>query len=168
MSRDDHKMYQAISRIDNGEGKREVAEELGVSYGTVMRWYREYEHAKTNNTLDALLDMDKLILATAGQLLESGVMVDEVEEGVAQVKAKLNKLEVLQEDFILTAQAINVQIRSRVMSAEHTSELVELADALCSLQNSFFNKNSTQVNVQNNYSGTESKYGGFLNDKPTH
>ena len=72
MARDETKMYQAISRIENGEDKRTVAEDLDIGYATVIRWYKEYKDAKLNGTLDQLLDMDKLILATAGQLLEGG------------------------------------------------------------------------------------------------
>lgn len=167
MSRDDHKMYQAISRVENGEDKKDVAEDLDVSYGSVLRWHREYKEAKTAGTLEKLLDIDKLILATAGQLTESGVMVEQIQEGVEQFKGKLSKLENLQEDFITTAAAANAQIKSRLLSIEHTSELLELTECLCTLQNAFFNKNTTQVNVQNNYD-SGSKYKGFLSDKPTH
>ena len=169
MARDETKMYQAISRIENGEDKRTVAEDLDIGYATVIRWYKEYKDAKLNGTLDQLLDMDKLILATAGQLLESGAMQEQLDEGVERVSKGANALSKLQDDFVLTASAINAQIKSRLLSIEHTSELMELTECLVELQNAFFNKNMTQVNVQNNYdSQSGSKYGTFLNDKPTH
>lgn len=169
MARDEIKMYQAISRIENGEDKRTVADDLEVGYATVLRWHRDYKDAKLNGTLDQLLDMDKLILATAGQLLESGALPEQAAAGLDRVTSGVSALEKLQSDFITTAAAVNAQIKSRLLSVEHTSELMELTECLVELQNAFFNKNTTQVNVQNNYGGESgSKYGTFLNDKPTH
>jgi hypothetical protein len=114
-----------------------------------------------------MLDMEKLILATAGDLLSSGPLNDQVAESVAKMSSGLTALQKLQSDFVVSASAINNQIRSRLLSIEHTSELIELTSCLVELQNAFFNKNSTQVNVQNNYGDSSGgKYGSFLSDKP--
>lgn len=164
---DEEKKYSVLARIDAGENKRDVAEDAGVSYGTVLRWYKEYEQAKQQNTLDKLLDMDKLILATAEQVSKAPIMVEELKGGVKDLSNRVKKLETLQVDLLATATALNTQIKSRALSMESTSELLLLVESLCQLQNAFFNKNAVQVNVQNNYSGDgERKYGGLLGDKP--
>lgn len=162
---DETKRYAAISRIENGEDKKVVADDLDVSYATVIRWYREFTSAKENGTLEQLFDLDSLLLATAGKLIEAGPLKDDVKKGIEAFKGKVATLQVLQEDMIVTAQAVNAQIKSRLLSVEHISELYELTECLCALQNAFFNKPVTQVNVQNNYE-SGSKYGGFLDDKP--
>ena len=80
---------------------------------------------------------------------------------------KVSGLQVL--DMTLQNTALNLanRINSMAMSAGGSDELVTLTDALCKLQNAFFNSNKVQVNVQNNIGGEGGKtYSAFMGDKP--
>jgi hypothetical protein len=169
MATDEKKFYTAVTRMESGVEPQKVADALDVSYATVLRWRREYQAAKEQGKLGELLDLDKLALemtfeVAAGNATLSGEVLNPAIDDLAK---NVNGLQSLQTQFQNTAVFLNQQIKSRAASLDHTSELVELTTALCSLQNAFFNKNSTQVNVQNNYGGENTKpYGNFLSDKP--
>ena len=167
MSRNDERMYKAISLVEAGKDKRVVSEELDISYSTVVRWCKEYQTAKIDGTIDKLLDLDKLIIAQAGALMALPGAEETINGKVEVLTKGLSGLDKLQVDLQSSATAINSRIKSLVMSSESTSELSELTDCLCALQNAFFNSKGVQVNIQNNVDGS-SKYGSFLNDKPTH
>lgn len=157
--------YAALSRLDNGENPQEVADSLNVSYATVLRWYREYKAAREKGELDKLLDMDKLIIAETVAGIEAPAMLKE--EALANFTDKLNGLELLRESLNSAALYLVNRIKSRAGTIEHTSELIELTNGLCAIQNAFFNSNKTQVNVQNNYTQPgEQKYGAYLSDTP--
>ena len=167
---DEKKFYTAVTRMEAGVEPQKVADDLDISYATALRWRREYMAAKEQGKLGELLDLDKLALtvtfeAAAGTAALQGEVLTPAIDTLAK---GVNGLQALQEQFQNTAVFLNQQIKSRAASVDHISELVELTTALCSLQNAFFNKNSTQVNVQNNFGGDNSKpYGNFLSDVPT-
>lgn len=157
--------YTAIARLENGQLPQQVADELGVSYSTVLRWRKEYESAKQNNVLDQLLDMDKLILASAVANIEAPLELKE--KALEDFGKKLDNLSLLRENTQSCAMYLVQQIKSHASRVEHISELSELTTSLCAIQNAFFNQNKTQVNIQNNLGAPgESKYSSFLSDVP--
>lgn len=164
--RDDKTYYAALARLENGESPQTIADTLGVSYASVLRWRREFAEAKDAGNLDKLIDMDSLILATAAAGIEAPQVMKE--EAIANLTRSMSGLQMLQESMQTTALYLVQQIKSQASRVEHVSELVELSNGLCALNNSFFNSNKTQVNVQNNYTtpGEGGKYGNFLSDEP--
>lgn len=164
-TRDDEVYYKALSLLDCGEDPKVVADKLEVSYASVLRWKREFATARENGSLSKLIDLDKLIIeAVANQI---AAPADALGLAAKRVASKVDGLQALQESFRLTAEALNLQIKSRAMSIDHVSELTELTNSLCALQNAFFNKNMTQVNIQNNLTDPDGKkYGTFLSDVP--
>lgn len=163
--RNPEEFYTAIARLESGLQPQVVAEQLDVSYATVLRWRKEYESAKEANALDQLLDMDKLILATALANVEAPLELKE--KAVEEFGKKLDNLTLLRESTQSCAMYLVQQIKSHASRVEHISELSELTTSLCAIQNAFFNQNKTQVNIQNNLGAPrESKYGTFLSDVP--
>lgn len=157
--------YTAIARLEAGVQPQTVAEQLDVSYATVLRWRREYEAARDANTLDQLLDLDKLILASAAANIEAPLELKE--KAVEEFGKKLDNLALLRESTQACAMYLVQQIKSHASRVDHISELTELTDSLCAIQNAFFNQNKTQVNIQNNLGAPgQSKYGTFLSDVP--
>lgn len=162
----DTQKYKIISLLQREMQPKEIADDLDVSYGSVLKLRREFETAKLNGTVDALLDTSKMILTELGEQL-SDLPISE--EAVEKLTKGLDGLEHLSGELQKTASTINTRVRSLIMSVDHLSELDIAADVLCKLQNAFFNKNSTQVNIQNNLGGSEGgtpKYNQFLKDKP--
>lgn len=156
---EDKLKYKVISQLEAGTPPRDISEDLGVSYSSVLRLKTEFESAKINGTVAKLVDVDRLLIEQAGELLPNA--------DVEKVTKGLDGLETLSCELQKTALALNNQVKSMLLSAEHPSELQVYTDIICQLQTSFINKNMTQVNVQNNFgdSGTP-KYTRFLSDKP--
>jgi len=162
---DDQQKYRVISRLQNNDHAKDIAEDLDVSYGSVLKLRRDYEQAKMNGSIDSLINMDNVILnEVTTKLSDDGIS----EEAIEEFAEKLKGLEHLSSVLQTTAQNINTKANSMLLSVEHVSELEIITDILCKLQTSFINKNMTQVNVQNNYSdNTTPKYNQFLGDNPS-
>lgn len=168
MSKDQTK-YKVINDLINGEAPKDIAKEHDVAYPTVLRWKREFEQAKLNGTVDELLNLDEVVLSEVIEAVEAQspeVLREGVNNATSELAKGLDGLERLQTEFQTTASYLNTRLRSLAMSTDHVSELSVCVEALCSLQSAFFNKNTTQVNIQNNYDESGNKYGSFLSDVP--
>lgn len=161
MAKNDNQFYTAVTRLEAGDDPTTIADELNISKSTLLRWKREYAEAKEAGTLAELIDIDTMVITKAGELM------DLPPEEVQTVVKKMDNHQKLSEELNKTALAVVAQVKSTILSAEHISQLSEAAEILCSIQTAFFAK-GTQVNVQNNFGEGNSKYGSFLNDKPTH
>jgi hypothetical protein len=160
--------YNIINDLINGAAPKDIAKEHDVAYPTVLRYKREFEAAKLEGNVDQLLDIDDVVLSEVMATVEAQapeVLREGVNGAVAELASGLQGLERLQTEFQTTASYLNTRIRSLAMSVEHISELNVLTDSLCALQSAFFNKNATQVNIQNNYDESGNKYANFLSDK---
>lgn len=158
---DDKTKYEIISRVQRDMEAKDIAEELDVPYASVIRVRTQYKDAVAAGTVDKLLDLDKLMI----EELAEKYPVDKVDSLVKSV----NGLEVLNDELQSSAMQINTKVKSLIHSVDHASELAELTEIVCKLQNAFFNKNTTQVNVQNNTYGdsaNDNPYNSFLSDAP--
>lgn len=162
--------YDVISRVLNKMDPKDISAELDMSYGKVLRIKREYEAAAANNSVAEFINLDNVVMERALAKVEEETPA-ELLPGVKATTAELRKAksaaEKLSEDLYVTANHLNNRIRSLSMSIDHVSELEGLTSALCQLQTAFFNSNTTQVNVQNNYGdagSTSATYGEFLSD----
>lgn len=157
---DDKTKYEIISRVMRGDEAKDIAEELDVSYPSVLRERTRYKDAVANGTIDSLFDMDKLMIEELGDKFP----IDDVNKLVKSVDG----LERLSTELQGTAAQLNMRVRTFIMGADSASELAELTEIVCKLQNAFMNKNSTQVNVQNNNFGdsNDNPYNHFLGDAP--
>jgi hypothetical protein len=163
--------YKIVSLLLNGSAPKDIAEELDVPYSTVLRTNRELKESQDNNTMQEFLDMDAVLM---GELMDAAVertpemLKDDMKSSLANLNEAKTGMEILSAELQITAKALVIKIKSLSMGIEHVSEIESLASALCQLQNAFFNKNQTQVNVQNNFGNEGSpKYGAFLSDKPS-
>jgi hypothetical protein len=165
----DHEHYQIIASLEAGEFPDDIAARLNVTKVKVLRTKSRYDKAILEGTLDQLVDIDRLVLTNAGvaakqQMPSVGEAVDGV---VSQMSDGLDRLRKLDDQLIATALFANTRIRTMMSTAEYTTDLETLVNSLCRLRESFFNKNVTQVNIQNNLSNSgAAAYGDFLSDKP--
>ena len=151
--------YETITLFQRRMPPKEIATQVNLPYGTVLKLKRDYEETLRENTVSQLVNMDEVILNQATDLLGE-------EQNETLVEA-VSGLQVLNRNLQNTAIAMTAQVKSHLLSVEHVTELETLTDVLCKLQNAFFNKNTTQVNVQNNFtSDADTSYSNFLGDKP--
>ena len=152
----------------NNEKAKAIAEDLDVSYPTVIRLNRELKEAEVNGTVDKFVELDEVILTEALEEAAANVpsaIQDEAKAVVGDIVKTKSAIDRFSDELIATAIALNMRIRSMSMSVDSAMELDTLVKSACNLQTAFFNKQTTQVNVQNNY-GNDSKYGSFLSDTP--
>lgn len=153
---DKHRIIIALQ--DSSKSALAISEELGINYGTVLKTKRKYEEALINGTVEQLINTDKILLNEVGKELS---LVTETENLVKGLEG----LERLQDDLQRTAININNKVNSLMLSVSDLSELEIAVDIIRKLNDSFFNKNFTQINVQNNMAETP-KYTQFLGDAP--
>ena len=160
---DDLQKYKAISLLEQELEPKDIAEQLDLSYSGVLKLKKDFNQAKENNTVNQLVNMDNVLL---NELAEHSPII---EENLDRVTKGLDGLEVLNTELQKTALQIVRRVNSLLMSADMPSEIETYADIVCNMQTTFFNKNMTQVNVQNNF-GSEntsaSRYSQYLNDAP--
>lgn len=168
---DEQTKYKVYSLLLNGHSAADIGsmQDVDVTYATVLRMQRQLNEAKANNSVAELINLDE---AVANELLDAiaknapAAIAGEIVSTTEAVKKSVAGLEVLNTELIATAKFINTRIRSLSTTVESVSELSMLVTSLCELQVAFFNKNSTQVNVQNNYGSEERQYGRYLSDAP--
>ena len=152
------KVFIAISQ---GDDVANITQKLNLGYSTVLKYKREYEDAKDEGSLDVILAQDAHVVREIAKELpfDASTVVDKI-EGLDRLNVNLQA----------SAQLILVKLKTVVagISTEDSGDLLTCTRVLCDLQNAFFNKNSVNVNVQNNnFEGKEeSAYGEFLSDKP--
>lgn len=156
--------YKAISLLQLDKSPREVAEELDLSYASILRFKRQWEEAKLEGEVDKLLELDKAVLHDLAMSVDGQVAKDAAVELVAGVTS----LERLSQDVHKTASTLITRTNSLMMSCNTLDELNVAADILCNIQKAFFNTNSTQVNIQNNLgdSNESKRYTQYLSDTP--
>lgn len=164
----DDQRFKIIGDLSSGITPQEIAETRDVAYATVLRIKRDFETAKNNNTLDQLVNMPEVLRSQLMETMKNNTPAElhgAVAGGMAEVAKQLDMATALQETLMATANKLSERIGILIMRVETPSELHVLADSLSILQNAFFNKALTQVNVQNNYGeGQANKYQEFLRD----
>jgi len=161
---DDMQKYQVMSLLQQEVVPKDIAENLNVSYGAVLKLRRQFDEARTNGTIDALINTKRLILDKVESELE---VLPNATDAIAEITKGLKGIEHLSEEFQETAMIMNGRIRQMLTVIEDINELEVATDILCKLQTAFVNKQMTNVNVQNNFgTDTTPKYSQFLSDKP--
>lgn len=163
--------YLICSRLLNGEQATDISKDFDdVSYPTILRFKRELEEAQNNNMVAEFLELDKNALQDLMDEVKANAptsLKNEVKVALESVANSKNLLDTLNMEMVLTATTVNKRLRGLAVACEHATELESITESLCKLQNAFFNKNSTQVNVQNNYDSTGNhRYSNWLSDAP--
>lgn len=155
---------KAFGLLESGKTPREIQEELEVSYPKILAWRKELEAARESGELHNLINVDKVIVTRVAKEVQQE-LVDLAEEGeIAAIEGEvmstledIDGYQLLNKQMTTTAMGLTSTISSLAAGCESTKDLVDLVGALANLHNSFFNKNSLSVQVnnqQNNYSDT--------------
>lgn len=130
----------------------EIAAKHDISTIRVTRIKAKYEEAVKNNTVEKLLQLDQVLLNTAtaqlkAELTSFDASIDTVAKQMKDSSVLLTNLDA---DLISTAHVANNKLRVFISSADTAGELSVLIDSLATLRNSFFNRPTTTVAIQNN------------------
>jgi hypothetical protein len=147
--------------ISKGTAFADIATSLQLGYTTVLKYKKEYDIAEKEGKLDLILSQDlKLIEHISGELPEDA----------SEFMDKIKGLDRLNVNMQMSAELILVKLKTVIANVgpDDVVDLMSCTKLLCDLQNAFFNKNSVNVNVQNNnFDSGESGYKEYLSDKPT-
>lgn len=143
---------RVINELQLNTPSPEIAAKFDISLTKVTRIKNKYETAVRNNTVDQLLALDQVLINTTTDKLktELSAFSENLDEIAEAAKNKGGQLATLDESLITTANIANNKLRIMISSADTAGELLILIEGLTELRNSFFNKNVTQVNIQNN------------------
>jgi len=159
----------ALIRLIDKEDEQVIANDLDVSYATVIRWKNELEKAQEDDKVNELLQLDKRALDYLAQNSKDLDVPDELQTQVGELVDELTDgvkgLARLEEDLQSSAAFMNTRIKAMAVSATTVGEISELTDALCKLHSTFFNK-GTNVQILNQVNGDGQAYAQFLGDAP--
>lgn len=142
---------KVVNLIQLDKTNAEIAKELEMSTARVARIRGQYEVAVKNNTVYEFLNTPELLVQAGSELIKDlPALQDSIEAGIAEVKTKLTALEQLDTGLAQTANVVNNKLKIMAASCDSAAEMYTIVESLCSLRNAFFNKNVTQVNIQNN------------------
>lgn len=163
---DDEVKYQALSMLHAGDEPRMVSAKLEVPVFTIVKWKKELAESVEQGGVSTLVDLDRVVL---GEIITKVVEADPtLAEAADSITNKLSSMDRLSEELHSTAIHINSQVKKLAICAESAPELIMLAEVICEIQKAFFNSQSTNVNVQNNFSNKDdSAYSAFLSDTPS-
>lgn len=165
----DNQKYQIIASLEAGESPDIIARRLDLSKAQVLRVKVEYDRAIVEGTLDNLVNVDELVLINAARASQEQMptLDGAINEVANQMQDGIDRLRKLDDQMMATAVFATTRIRSGLATATGSGEVVDFVACLCRLREAFFNKNVTQVNIQNNLSNSgQAAYGDWLNDKP--
>lgn len=165
----DETKYAIFADLASSIQPSEIAEVRKVPYATVLRLKREFDTARENNKLAELLDFNDIALKQlAAQTLANtpAELQDEVAQGLSTALEKLDLAKTLQSNLQSSANVLTERVNILARQVQTPGDLLILAEVLSLLQNAFFNKNLTQVNVQNNFGqqAANGTYSEFLSD----
>jgi len=136
---------EALAMLATGSSAREIATELDIPYPKVLKLKREFEQAQLDGTIAKATEVDEVELVTLAdelkeQLPMSGELIEQGLEGYQTLDLKMQQA------------AGGLVDRITDMANRHGLEVAEfkmLTESLCRIQEAFFNKNVTNVNVLN-------------------
>ena len=145
----------ALAHLANGKKPKEVADDLELNYGTVVKLRKDLQNAQARDevdrlfklpeaTLSALLDAAKKELMPAFALTPSEAIEGELET----LKEGLQGLNHLETNLQNAASTLANRINTMALTATTAETVVMLSKALSDLNTSFFAK-GTNVQVNN-------------------
>lgn len=151
---------KAFILMNKDQSREQIADELELSISTVVKYEKDFEVAKIEGTLDKILNSDIAIVEEIAEYLPNDT---------TDIVKELKGLDRLNTNMQNAAELIlrKLTIVTNNVGPDDVVNLTMATEVLCKLQNAFFNKNSLNLNVQNNtFSGEDSTYKEFLDDKP--
>ena len=151
---------KALGKMEAGIALHEISADLGIPYPKLLKWRKELKEHKENGTIMDVVNADEVVVhAVAEQVKQDLIDLDPdskdiIEADINEVVKSIDNLSVLSTRLQTSAMQLANQISQISVLCTDPKEMSFLAKALCDMQEAFFNKPVTNINVQtNNYSG---------------
>jgi len=154
MSEDMEVKITAFGKFKAGLTAREVSEELDVPYSKALKWKNQLREAENNGEVSSLVDVDELLIHriaedTKQDLVALGADVDVVEGELETTIDKIDSYKLLSDKMNTTAIKLVDKISGMASLSLEAKELNLLVESLAKLQEAFFNKQQTNINILN-------------------
>lgn len=178
---DESVKLEVLAKLKEGTKPQVLVQDFGISYSRVLKWRRELKEAEETGTVNKLLQIDKIVLQRVADEVEKeiqqlNIVEDEPinEEIAVEIEGEVEKavdsikgLQLLDTSLQQAAILIIDKIKEKTIFVEETKDLYTLTEALAKLQNAFFNKPQTNVNILNNNNVSNDglqKFRGLMRD----
>lgn len=172
-------LIKAAAAIENKELDYDALAQMFEEPKSKLRsWFKQFKEQAKDDDILKLIDLDTIVLDKVIEKAEedlteqfkvnpiTGVIEPVVEEPkvtakVRQFRDRVTGLKLLDEELRATAGSLVCQIAEATQDELNPRDLANLANALVSIQNAFFNKPTTNIQV-NNIQATETEGGTTL------
>jgi len=156
---DEQSRLLALAHLQNGKKPAEAAELTGITYASALKLRKELHAAVERNKILELFKLDKAALEILLQSVEKQLIPAIEAFGIGElvnteVQTLTNGIEggkLLNQEFQATASTIANKITSAALTANNSDTILQLARALCELQNAFFGR---EINTTTNLPAT--------------
>ena len=166
---DDAIKLDVFKRLNDGDKIADLVMTLGIAYPTLLKYRKEFEIAKENNNLNALLNIKPVMLERIANeltkeiqdLTTDDVERDALEGDVTRVISEIDGYNTL--NLEVTDAAVKLTKRISVLSggAVEAKEISLLTEALTKIQVAFFNKSGNFVQINNSSDADKNPLGEF-------
>jgi len=149
--------FEILGKLNAGTKAQELAQDYGISYPKILKWKKEFKEAKENGTVADLIAADKVTIHEVAESVKHDIKeltdnpkeIEVLEGEVDQAIAEIDGLKVLNTKVQTVALRLASKIEEKTLKVEDIGDLQVLVNSLAVIQNAFFNKPLTNVNVLN-------------------
>ena len=156
---------KVLTELNNSNEKvnlQSLVLKYGVTYPKLLRWRKEYEEARENNAVDKLIQLDSLVVNRILDEVEQdaiAAMPEDtavVEDTIDSLKAGITGLQLLNTEVQQAALNLIAKTNALIITEDESdvqsltpADIQRLATVVTGIQNAFFNKNGTHVQINN-------------------
>jgi len=158
----DELKLRALGLMSTGAEPKDLVNELDVAYPTLLKWRRELKESIETGSITSLIDVDAVLVKETVENLKKS-LTDLAPEQAIAIEGELEPLTKGVDGYQklsvkLQTVALNLATKIGDMADEtenlSSTDIETLVASLAKLQEAFFNKNGTYIQVlQNNGSG---------------
>jgi len=143
----DEVKYKVIADLEHGDSPKDLVTRYELSYPAILKIRRDYKEALASNSVDTVLAADKVLIdRIAKEVTEEGILdpckVEELTDGIDAFSR-------LATDLQETANLLVRNIKNQANLVTDLGEVELMVKCISMLQNVFFNKGVTNLNVLN-------------------
>lgn len=155
----DETKLSALALISAGEDLKDIVDKLEVAYPTLKRWKDELELAQTNQNIAGLVDVDQVMLHRIAEetkqdlidLASDGKDIAEIDEAIHGIVESIDGYNLLNTKLQTVALRAADRVNNLIDSGTGIGDLKLLVETLALIQNAFFNKPTTNINMLNQH-----------------
>jgi hypothetical protein len=163
---------EIFARIEAKDEIRDMVGDYGIPYPKLLQLKKEYQDKKREGTLLDAATIDNMIIDRISNEVskEATIQYPECEDTIADAAGEFKKgvdgLKLLDTNLQNTAIKLVTRINSLTYGNLEPSEIQKLSAALTNIQNAFFNKPTTNINlntqINNSSSERVSRFKGLM------